>query len=389
MSQLFLKEFDTHCRYYFSELLGRPLVKPTWVYISLSHACNFDCQMCGVKKILKNHSLDFPLIERVLAEIADWHSDSTILLTGGEPFLRSDIFDIINSSVSRGIQTEVVTNGSLISNASMARKIIDAGLKNIAISVDGASFKTHDEIRGVAGAYKKAAEALGYLIQEKKAKGSGPQISVWTTIMKENLQELSDIALWANNLGVECLVYHPVIVAQEDMQNTIKAGSFWITEDKIEILKSQIDKIAVLKKKNNMIAFLHHPGLWCDYFLGTLTKSSWKCNPFVFIDIGPDGNVRSCGPPFGNIKKMSLTACLETPEAQKARDRMLRCQKPCLQTCWAKPEADSLRQITERFISQVKTQTFDLSEKRNILKKGLVALSFYENLMKQDKGHEF
>jgi len=112
------------------------------------------------------------------------------LFTGGEPFLRKDIFDIINYSVSKGIKTEVVNNGSLINNPQIAKKIIGSGLKNIAISLDGANDQTHDHIRGVKGAFKKAVSAFGYLCEEKKTRGSGPQISMWTTIMKENVERV-------------------------------------------------------------------------------------------------------------------------------------------------------------------------------------------------------
>lgn len=376
----YLKNFEENLKYYFSSVFRKPLAKPQWIYISLSHKCNLDCQMCGNKRTLRRHKLDFVLLKNVLAQIADWQADSCVVLTGGEPFLRRDIFNIVDFSVSLGIKTEVVTNGTLIDSAHMVERIISSGLKNIAVSLDGAAAETHDAIRGVSGAYQKTIKALRALSEEKKKKGSGPDISVWMTIMKENLEELCDMMSLVQELEIDHLVYHPVIVAQADMQNTISSGSFWVRKDKMNLLRVQVERIARAQKNDARIAFMHDPMLWLDYFQGTLTREVWKCNPFVFIDIGPDGNVRSCGASFGNVRDMSLNDCLSSPQAQKARDKMLRCAKPCLQTCWARPESDALNRIVENFTDEVESLILNESEKREILEKGLKMLGPYESM---------
>ena len=129
------------------------------------------------------------------------------------------------------------------------------------------------------------------------------------------------------------------------------------------------------------MAFLHDPYLWIKYFQGALSKQDWQCNPFVFIDIGPDGSVRSCGPAFGNVKEMRLADCLNTIEAQKARARMLKCNKPCLQTCWARPESDYLMNIVNNFISQLGNLKDGPSHKKELIEKGIGFLSQYEDLI--------
>lgn len=347
-----LKEFEQNLRYHFSEILEYPLAKPYWIYVSLSHACTYNCQMCGVVKILKGHALPTEKLKGVLEEIARWRWDSVVLFTGGEPFLRKDIFEIIAYSVKKGIKTEVVSNGSLI-DEKLAERIVASGLQNVAVSLDGAREATHDFIRE-KGAYKKALAAFRHLAAAKKRRGRGPQISMWTTIMKENVSELFDMIALARDLGVECLVYHPVIVAQDDMQNTSPDAPFWIRGGDLDILKGQIDKIVEYRNTHGLVAFLHDPYLWLDYFRSSLTKDVWKCNPFVFMNIGPDGEVRSCGASFGNINDMGLDACLRTPEADAARRLMKVCQKPCLQTCWAHPESDSLVGVVESFLARIR-----------------------------------
>ncbi len=377
----YLKHLETNLAYYFSELLEKPLAKPLWIYISLSHQCTYNCQMCGVVKILKGYELDIKDVKRVFDEMAGWDWDFTIVITGGEPFLRNDIFDVFKYAQKTNLKIEVVSNGSLV-NQDISEKIMFSGLKNIAISLDGAQEKTHDFIRE-KGAFKKAIEAIKNLVAAKKRNGFGPQISVWTTIMKENVGELFNIISLVSDLGVECLVYHPVIVAQEDMQNTSSEARFWLNENDVNKLKEQIDKIVNYQKNNGLVAFLHDPYLWIKHFKGQLTKKEWKCNPFVFVNIGPDGELRSCGAAFGNIKEMPLNACLATPEAARARNIMKNCVKPCLQTCWANPEADSLTSIIDTLIYDLKKNDIDKETKKELLSAALSKLTDYEELLKK------
>lgn len=375
-----LREFETNLAYHFSELLEKPFAKPRWIYISLSHKCTYECQMCGVVKILKGHELKNEVLKNVFTEISGWGSDSTIVITGGEPFLREDIFEIIQYAAERGLKVETVSNGSLIDEL-LAERIIASGLKNIAISLDGAKQETHDYIRQ-KGAFKNARNAIVNLVAAKKRVGFGPQISVWTTIMKENISELFDIALLVKGFGVECLVYHPVIVSQDDMQNTSSQARFWPKEEGLSILKTQIDKIVDYKRKFGLVAFLHDPYLWVEHFKGRLTKKEWKCNPFVFINIGPDGELRSCGASFGNIRKMSISECLASNEAFQARLTMKQCLKPCLQTCWANPDADYLRQIVDNLLLNIAKSAYCKVDKRKLLSDALSILTTYEEKLK-------
>ena len=128
-----LKQFKTNLAFHFSKSLNKPLIKPYWIYISLTHKCNFNCRMCGVKNILKEYELDFDTLRKVFQEISGWDSDCVVVFTGGEPFLREDIFDIIDTSASLGLVTEIVSNGSQINNMHIAKRIIRSGIENIAV----------------------------------------------------------------------------------------------------------------------------------------------------------------------------------------------------------------------------------------------------------------
>ena len=93
-----LDDYKLNLSFYFSEAIDMPLAKPYWVYINASFNCNFNCQMCGVKKILRGQELSLSMLQNVFGEIAKWKSPHVITLTGGEPFLRQDIFESLVDS---------------------------------------------------------------------------------------------------------------------------------------------------------------------------------------------------------------------------------------------------------------------------------------------------
>lgn len=376
MKKLYLEQFERSLAYHFSEFMDYPFAHPYWIFISLSHKCTYKCQMCGVVNILKGYELSKEAACAALEQISRWKRECFVVFTGGEVFLRKDFFEIVDYAIRRKINAEAVSNGSLIDEETAGR-VIRSGLKNIAVSLDGATADTHDLVRQ-KGSFEQALKALRFLVKAKREAGYGPQISVWTTIMKENVSELSAVISLVRDIGVECLVYHPVIVAQDDMQSTCSNAPFWIGPKELNILKAQLNKITSYQKKNGLIAFLHDPYLWLKYFESKLSKKDWKCNPFAFINIGPDGEVRSCGQSFGNIKEIGLNRCLNTSQAYKARKIMKACPKPCLQTCWAYPEADSLTRIVKVFVEK----TGKNPAKRKLLRAAYNALTAYEEKLK-------
>lgn len=376
-AQMMLDSFKRELKFHFSEYLSVLLTTPHWVYISLTHECNNDCIMCCVKNILPGKVLPSLKIKEMIDEIAKWESEPIIVFTGGETFLRNDIFELIRYAVDKGVETEAVTNGSLVTPL-LAEKIVTSGLSNIAVSLDGGSAATHDFVRGREGSFSEVKTALSNLVAAKKKLGATVQISSWVTIMAQNVAELETIYDITKEIGVECLVYHPVIKVQADMQNTDTASDVWIDEKQIAELKKQVLWLKT-KKDEKMVPMLHEPELFISYFEASITKNEWKCNPYEFINIGPDGMVSSCGEGFGNVFDMSLNDTLGTKAASRARAKMKTCEKPCLQTCWARLSADNLSMITQRFADGA--DKLKGLERENYLKQGLRILNDFENMM--------
>ena len=123
-------------------------------------ACNLRCQHCRAVPEAERSRVEltteesFGLIDQV-AEVAR----PVLILSGGEPLFRSDIFDIGAYGFSKGFRMALATNGTLIDRG-VASRIRATGFSRVAISLDGAVPATHDAFRGIPGSHARAVDAL-------------------------------------------------------------------------------------------------------------------------------------------------------------------------------------------------------------------------------------
>ncbi len=123
-----------------------------------------------------------------------------IILTGGEPMMRPDIYDIAAHGHELGLPVVMAPCGILIDDET-AVKIVQSGIKRISISLDGATAKSHDAFRQVEGAFE------GTLAGLEAAKRAGLEFQINTTVSRHNLSELPAIRELAIRLGAK--VFNP------------------------------------------------------------------------------------------------------------------------------------------------------------------------------------
>ena len=157
--------------------------------------CNLNCMHCRAAATRGPYSgeLETPAALRLLDQISEV-GDPIIILTGGEPLLRPDIFEIAGYGTNLGLRMVMAPNGTLITD-SMARKMAESGIKRISISLDGSTKESHDRFRGVEGAYDGALQGID------KAKKAGIEFQINTTITRTNLEEIPKIQDLAVKLG--------------------------------------------------------------------------------------------------------------------------------------------------------------------------------------------
>lgn len=132
-----------------------------------------------------------------------------IILTGGEPMLRKDIFEIAAYGAKKGGAhlpglTMVMAPCGILVNEETAKKILNSGIKRISLSLDGATAETHDRFRGVKGSYAVVLKAMD------SAKKVGLEFQVNTTVTKHNLKELPQILQLAKDKGA--VGFHPFLL---------------------------------------------------------------------------------------------------------------------------------------------------------------------------------
>ena len=157
--------------------------------------CNLSCVHCRAAATCGPYTgeLDTPSAFKLLDEIARTGSP-IVILTGGEPLLREDIFDIAAYGTKRGLRMVMAPNGTLITSAS-AQKMVETGIQRISISIDGATAERHDRFRGVEGAFSGALSGIEH------AKAVGLEFQINTTVTQANLNDIEKIHRLAEELG--------------------------------------------------------------------------------------------------------------------------------------------------------------------------------------------
>jgi heme b synthase len=171
---------------------------PRLIAWELTNACNLACIHCRASAI-KDPSPD----ELSTAEAKHFvdelvENKPIIILTGGEPLLRSDVFDIAKYASGHGLRVVLATNGTLLT-PDIAKKLKDIGIQRVSISIDGYTKETHDIFRGETGAFEAALFGIDIL------KNAGISFQINTTITKRNLTEIPNIYELALELGASAL----------------------------------------------------------------------------------------------------------------------------------------------------------------------------------------
>jgi MoaA/NifB/PqqE/SkfB family radical SAM enzyme len=187
-----------------------------------------------------------------------------IAFEGGEPLLRNDLDEILAFSRSLPLHTSLITNGTLLE--SKIDEIAPYINGVVYVSLDGLE-KTHDAIRGVAGSYKKAIRGIS-AAREKVS------VTINTTIMAENIDEIESLVGQAKELGTKI----SVAVAHEYCNVNAPSAATGKTS-KIA------HRLIEMKRKG-------YPIVNSISYLKVMAKEKdWQCKPWAMVNIDPNGNV--------------------------------------------------------------------------------------------------
>jgi len=177
---------------------------PRLIAWEVTRSCPLACKHCRAAARNRPYEGELSTDEgrRLLDNIARL-ARPTIILTGGEPMLRDDIYDLAAHADGLGLPVVMAPCGQMVDEAA-ARRMKRAGIRCISISIDGASPKSHDAFRGVAGAFRMACRAAD------AARRARLPFQINTTVTRASRDELPAIRDLAVRLGAE--VFNPFLL---------------------------------------------------------------------------------------------------------------------------------------------------------------------------------
>ncbi len=167
-------------------LIEKKVKPPRLIAWELTNACNLACIHCRASAVREPQPGELTTAEakHFVDELREYRP--ILILTGGEPLLREDVYEIAQYATGKDLRVVLATNGTLLTSG-IARKLKDSGIQRVSISIDGATKETHDVFRGEPGAFEGALRGIDIL----KTEGIGFQIN--TTITSRNLDEIPEI----------------------------------------------------------------------------------------------------------------------------------------------------------------------------------------------------
>ncbi|HZK18538.1 MAG TPA: radical SAM protein, partial [Clostridia bacterium] len=159
-----------------------------------TNECNLSCKHCYRDAGSKADSeLNTDEGKRLIGQIAD-AGFRMMIFSGGEPLMRPDIFELIEHARDKGLRPVMGTNGTLITST-VAKKLKEAGLMAIGISLDSVDSHRHDEFRGKEGAWQAAVDGM------ENCAEAGLRFQIHTTVLDWNYDEVESITDFAVKIG--------------------------------------------------------------------------------------------------------------------------------------------------------------------------------------------
>lgn len=356
--------------FHFSRLLNKVLVEPEMIQIMLTNRCNIKCKICNVWKQDLGEEMATEVVKRLIDQAIEM-GIKTIYMTGGEAFLRKDIFELIDHAARPGIITTVNTNGSFITDG-FAKRIVSSKLRNINFSLDGAIPKTHNAIRG-ENVFEKAVKAIEHINYYKKLLHRDDpskeeqllDVTLTSVITKANLEELTALVSLAEKLHCCFICFQPLVDNGNLLESLSLKTEFWIEEADIPKLQKAFSELEQMKKSKSLcmgVDFM--PEKTIQHFRRQRSVNTCFAG-FTRIFVNPRGDISFvCFPSFGNTKAESLQQAWFSEKAFATRGQLKSCTVNCTQFCSERPQSDAIQEIHQRFNQEI--QSFQISDQEDI-----------------------
>lgn len=324
------------------------LSKPCNIILDTTHRCQLHCEYCSRWKIKHDDVIEKELSteewKKVILKLKNWLGEHfTIVLSGGESFLRPDLFEIIKYAKTLKVEVACITNAFGIQN--LYEQILDSGLNSLCISLNAIKEPSvHDLSRGTVGSYEKILSSVSELKKLRQEKNKNLDIKIITTVFPENINELIPLADFVNTNKLNGILFQlledSAFFWEEGNEHDEKLSDYKMPDELhkkyLDILKKEyiFDELIKMKEQgvpiNNsekqlkaMKSFLKDPANFI------INNNCYVCDNNFNID--PYGNVRTCFnmKPVGNIKEQLPEQLWINEKAQQCRNLAKKCKMGC------------------------------------------------------------
>jgi AdoMet-dependent heme synthase len=204
---------------------------------NLTKRCNLNCDHCYLDADFRGGArtdeLDTEECFRVIDQIAEVNPNAFLILTGGEPLLRPDIYEIVRYAADKKFMVVLGTNGTMI-NHTVAKKIKAAGAHGVGISIDSMDAIKHNKFRGVDQAWENSTKAFEILNEV------GVDFLIQMSVSEMNYKEIPDVVAYAESIGAIAFNLYFLVCTGRGQGNTDISNAAY--EDALKTLyKLQMD----------------------------------------------------------------------------------------------------------------------------------------------------
>ncbi len=271
---------------------------PRSIYIEPTSRCNELCQQCPRTLLSREDDRDLSY-DKFLYIVDQFPVLDRVVLHGlGEPLLNKELPRMVRYLKDRGTYVLFNSNGILL-NEKRGQALIDAGLDEYRLSMDGASRETYARVRGVDAFDKIWRNVRAFIAQQKAQDSKKPVLSLWFTAMRENLHELPTLIDLASEAGVPEVYMQRLVYFEEGLANSTQSLFRRSTPEELALVHQCEQKCKELGIKFSAAGSATPvESLVRDF--GTRPWSGCR-RPYTLTYITSSGNVLSCCfAPFGH-----------------------------------------------------------------------------------------
>lgn len=333
--KLFINKMYTEFRLstlYDHKLFHGYALTPCAVEINTTYRCNLSCKMCylygtsGINDTLSKDELKITELKKLFDELSTFYFYPIIHFTGGEPFIRKDMYEIIEYLDKKGLIWDIITNGTLMSDEIIETIVNSRNCIGMLFSIDGTK-QVHDAIVGVPGAFEKTVTNIRKIICARGHR-KFPRIGINCTISEYNYTYLLETVKLAESLKVDTIrISHQwytdekSVKSHENMTKRLYGIAYNSARSHLSHTTDNINtdilikEFLKIKSYASSIKVEFYPNLKINEvssYYDPEVPLRHKCiYPWFNAFIQPDGNMIPCGANFtehliGNLKHQSF-----------------------------------------------------------------------------------